>query len=449
MTGIHRRNVRKLVDVARRWLRGLVRAPRVRGAVPPMQPGGVRLGDAEEEEAVAAVRDVIRSKRLFRYYGASRNPLQRSRVREFEQAFAKRVGIRHALAVNSGSSALVAGLAALGVGPGDEVIVPGYAWVSTASSALALGAVPIIAEVDDSLTLDVDDVRGRLSPHTRAVVAVHMRGAPARMDAIAALCREHGLLLVEDVAQAVGGRFRGQSLGTFGDVAAFSFQASKIITAGEGGLVASAAEATHLRAAMYHDSAVCAHRGVAMADWLAGVNLRMSELHAAVLLAQLARLDEIVADMRSRKAVIRDLVRGPLEERGAKLRTLHDADGDTATSLVFFLPDAQRVAPMVSALLDDNVPASRLYHDLALLPHDHVDLHVYTSWLPILRQDSWSRAGEPWVSHPRRIAYSAGMCAKTIDLLRRAVHVDVSPDLSAQQAADVGAAIAAAARRLL
>jgi dTDP-4-amino-4,6-dideoxygalactose transaminase len=342
----------------------------------------------------------------------------------------------------------VCGLAALGIGPGDEVIVPAYTWVSTASSVLALGAVPIIAEVDDGLTLDPDDVRRRLSPWTRAIIAVHMRGAPARIDQVAEICRDRGLALIEDVAQALGGRFRGQSLGTFGDVGAFSFQASKALTAGEGGLVVASDEALHLRAAMYHDSAVCPHMGVGLDSWLAGVNLRMSELHAAVLLVQFARLERIVADMRARKARIKAIVRDRLEARGVRFRTIHDVEGDSATALILFAPDAGRVGPFVAALANDNVPATRLYHDLAYLPHDHVDLHVCTAWAPLLQQRSWSRSGEPWRSHPRRIAYPADDWPGTIDRLRRSVHIDVSPDLTELQAEQIGAALVAAAERL-
>lgn len=449
MIGFNRRTLHALAQAARRRLRHLVRAPQVRGPVAPMLPGAMRLGEQEEEAAAAAVREVIRSKRLFGYYGPSRQLLPTSRVREFERAFAKRLQAPHAIAVNSGTSALVAGLAAMGVGPGDEVIVPGYTWVSTASAVVAVGAVPIIAEVDDSLTLDPVDVRRRISPHTRAIIAVHVRGAPARLDALAAICRDHGLGLLEDVAQALGGRFGTRELGTIGDVGAFSFQMSKVLTAGEGGMVVCSRDDLRLRAAMYHDSAICPHRGVAMDEWIAGVNLRMSELHAAVLLCQLSRLDGMLADMRSRKARIKEIARGPLEQRGATFRTLHDAGGDSATALVFFLPDAQRARSMVEALAVERVPASRLYHDLAYLPHDHVDLHAYTAWTSILRKASWSHSGEPWRSHPRQVDYSPDMCPATIDLLRRAVHVDVSPELSERQADEIGAAIAAAARKLL
>ena len=148
-----------------------------------MFPGGLALAEEEERAAVDAVREVIRSKRLYRYYGAGFEPISaHSRVAELEQRFARKVGAPHALAVNSGTSALICGLVGLGIGPGDEVILPAYTWCSLPSAVLAVGAVPIVAEVDDSLTIDPSDVERLISPHTKGVIAVHMRGAPAAMD---------------------------------------------------------------------------------------------------------------------------------------------------------------------------------------------------------------------------------------------------------------------------
>jgi dTDP-4-amino-4,6-dideoxygalactose transaminase len=414
-----------------------------------MFPGGLRLDTDEEEAAVAAVREVMRSKRLFRYHGAKFDPLRTPRVDALEHAFAERLDVPHTLAVNSGTSALVCALAALDIGPGDEVVVPAYTWVSTASAVIAVGAVPVIAEVDDSLTLDPADVRRKLSPQTRAIIPVHMRGAPARLDEIERLARESGLHLIEDVAQAAGASFAGRPLGSIGDAGAFSFQMSKMLTAGEGGLVTMRDRCVYQRALMYNDSAICAHAGVSMEEWIAGVNLRMSELQAAVLLVQLARLESLVADTRARKARLKALVREPLEERGVRFRTIHDPDGETSIALIFFLPDATRVADLVAMLGDDNVPATRLYHDLESLPRDHVDLHVATAWSSVLARRSWSRSGEPWRGHPRSVEYSADMWPATTDLLRRAVHIDVSPELTEKQVDEIGNAIVQAVERCL
>jgi dTDP-4-amino-4,6-dideoxygalactose transaminase len=350
--------------------------------------------------------------------------------------------------VNSGTSALVCGLVGMGLGPGDEVIVPAYTWYSTAGSVLAVGAVPVIADVDESLTLDPDDARGKVSAHTRAIVAVHMRGAPAAMDRLQELARERDLLLLEDAAQATGASFRGQRLGSIGDAGAYSFQMSKIITAGEGGMVVTDDGTVHRRAAMYHDSAAPAHMGVAADEWLPGVSLRMPELQAAVVLAQLDRLDGLLADMRARKSRLKELIADGLHGQDVVFRTLHDPDGEAATALIFFLPDPARTERIVPALGDQNVPATRLYHDGARLPYDYVDLHAYPAWAPILRKRTLSPLGGPWRGHPREVDYPADLCARTVDLLRRAIHIDVSPDLTGDQVDQMAAAVVDTVERL-
>jgi dTDP-4-amino-4,6-dideoxygalactose transaminase len=401
----------------------------------------------EEDAAVAAVRDVIRSKHLFRFYGVAPG-LRRSRARQLETAFARRIGTAHALAVNSGTSALVCALVGLEIGPGDEVIVPAYTWISTATAVLAVGAVPVVAEVDDSLTIDPADVERKLSPHTKAIVPVHMRGAPARMDALSELGRARGLRLLEDVAQAAGGSFHGRPLGSIGDAGAFSFQFSKIMTAGEGGMVTTNESTVHDRAGMYHDSAAPPNMGVPADEWLPGLNLRMSELHAAVLLVQLGRLDALLSDLRARKRKLRELLAGRLGDRVA-FRTLTDPAGDTGIALVFFLPEPRLAEHVVPALADQNVPASRLYHEGKRLPHDYVDLHAYEAWAPLLDKRTWSPGGGPWSGHPREIEYRRDACPVTMDLLRRAVHVDVSPELGDDQVEQMASAIGDVVERVL
>jgi dTDP-4-amino-4,6-dideoxygalactose transaminase len=305
----------------------------------------------------------------------------------------------------------------------------------------------VIAEVDDSLTLDPADTRRRISSYTKAIVPVHMRGAPARMDALLDVAQEHDLPLLEDVCQAAGGSFRGQALGSIGNAGAFSFQMSKLMTAGEGGLLTTSDPAVQLRATMYQDSAACPDHGVALDEWLPGLNFRMSELHAAVLLVQLARLDEILAGMRTRKARLKAIVADGLEGRGVEFRSIHDPAGDTSIALVFYLPDPQPVKQVAEALARENVPASRLWQDLEYVPHDHIDLHVYAAWTPILQQRAWTEAGSPWRQHPRDVAYSEEMCPVTMDLLRRAIHIDVSPDLADAQVEQIGTAIVETVRR--
>lgn len=399
-------------------------APAVSGPLPPMYPGGMRIGH-DEEEAVLAV---LRTRRLFRYYGPQPGP---SRVADFERAFAERIGAAHAVAVTSGTAALICGLAALGVGPGDEVIVPAYTWIATASAAVALGAVPIMAEVDESLTLDLRDVAQKISPYTRAIIPVHMRGAPCKIDALIDLARQHRLGVLEDTAQAAGASYRGRPLGTWGDIGAFSLQFNKIITSGEGGVAVTSDPELHKRIVMYHDVVGGLRNNIPADEILPGVNFRMTELQAAIAHVQLGRLDSILGITRRRKAQIKQALDEAVEQAGVQFRTLHDAAGEAAIALVMFMPDATRATWATAALRAEGISAGRLYQP------DRVDYHVYRHWAPIMQQRAWSERGGPWRNHPRPVQYTDDMCPRTLDLLERAVHIDINPELTDEQAEEV------------
>ncbi len=266
----------------------------------PMFPGGMELGEAEAE---AAAR-VIRSHNVFRYYGVGDGPHE---VAEFEREFAAHMGARHALCVNAGSSALICGLIGAGVGPGDEVVVPAYTWNATPNAVLAVRALPVLAEVDDSLTLDPEDVERKLTPRTRAIVPVHMRGAPADMATLTAIASEHGLKLIEDVCQAAGATFQGRRLGTFGDAGAFSLQFNKIITTGEGGVLITDSDDLLDLAIDVHDCAGSLRRGAGLPRF-AGWNFRASEIQGAVARVQLTRLDGLLERMRANQARLAERV---------------------------------------------------------------------------------------------------------------------------------------------
>jgi 8-amino-3,8-dideoxy-alpha-D-manno-octulosonate transaminase len=400
----------------------------IKRELPPMYPGAMRLG-AEEEHAVI---QVLRSKRLFRYYGPHPGD---SKVEEFEKKFAGYMGAGHAVAVSSGFASLVCGLAALGVGPGDEVIVPAYTWIASAEAVIAVGAVPILAEIDRSLTLDVADVQLKISPRTKVIMPVHMRGAPCQMDAIMGLAQSHGLKVLEDVAQAAGGVFRGQPLGSIGDVGAFSFQLNKIITCGEGGAAITSAAETYQRIMMYHDVIGGLRSGIAQEQMLNGMNFRMSELHGAILVTQLDRLAGLLTDMRRRKEMLKDAVKDVAARKGVAFRTLNDTHGDTAVSLIFFAPTAERAVRIASALNAEGAPSFVIYQP------DRLDYHVYAHWTPILEKRVWSANGGPWRWHNGNVGYSADMCPRSLELLGRAVHLDISPDMDSVNVEEMGDAI--------
>ncbi len=381
---------------------------------PPMYPGGNILDDAEIAQAV----DSIRQKRLFRYYGPTDAP---SKVEALEKRFAEKMGAKYALAVTSGTAALVTALQALGLGPGDEVIIPAYTWIATASAVLAVGAIPVVAEVDESLTLDPADLPNRLSPYTRAIIPVHMRGVPCRMAELMAFARAHNLKVIEDTAQADGASYHGQRLGAFGDAGCFSLQFNKIITSGEGGMVLTDDEDIYQRALMYHDVIGGLRNNLPAESILWGVNFRMPELLAAVALAQLDKLDPLLTTMRAYKAVLQAAVRPVAEAQGVTLQQIPDPQGDASIAFIFFARSAQHAKALAGVISEGNVEAYTLYDPA------EVDYHVYTHWTPIVNKRAWNAANQPWASAPRPVDYSPEACPRTLDLLSRAVHIDVNP----------------------
>jgi 8-amino-3,8-dideoxy-alpha-D-manno-octulosonate transaminase len=363
----------------------------------PMFPGGMELGD---EEAEAAAR-VIRSHNVFRYYGVGDGPHE---VLDFEREFAAYMGAEHALCVNAGSSALICGLIGAGVGAGDEVIVPAYTWNATANAVIASRALPVLADVDESLTLDPEDVERKLTPRTKAILPVHMRGAPADLEPLTALASEHGLALIEDACQSAGATYRGTRLGSIGDAGAFSLQLNKIITTGEGGVMITNRDDLLELAIDVHDCAGSVRRGAGLPRF-AGWNFRASEIQGAVGRVQLTRLDGLLERMRANRAVLAERV-GRLP--GLTLRRPNDDGGDAGVCLIAFAERAELAAEAVLALRAEGVEAMRIYDPT------FVDLHVYRYWQPVLA--AIAEAGQPPPD-----------CARTLALLERSIHVDLSP----------------------
>ncbi len=243
----------------------------------------------------------MRGKNLFRFFKERKD----SPVAQFEDLFAEKTRAKYVLAVNSGTSALISGMIGIGVSQGDEVLVPAYTYVATAAATLALGAIPVVVEIDGALTMDPDDIEKKITKKTKAIAPVHMRGVPCNMEKIMAIARKHNLVVIEDCAQANGGTYKGRSVGTWGHVGAFSLQHFKLITAGEGGAVITNDESVFNRAAIYHDSAYTFWmegnaKGIGGSpekaeQWkrlgFLGENYRQSELHGAVAYEQLKKLD--------------------------------------------------------------------------------------------------------------------------------------------------------------
>ncbi len=402
----------------------------------PGYPGGLLIGEEEK----AAVMEVLDSQSLFRHYGP--RPLRK--VAQFERAFADTMGARHAVGVTSGTAALMTALAALGVGPGDEVIVPTYTWVATVNAVVHLGAVPVFVDIDDTLTMDPAALEAAITPCTKAILPVHMRGAGADMAPIRDVASRHHLRLVEDAAQAVGGRYRGRRLGTLGDIGAYSLQYHKVITTGEGGMVVTDDPALWERAVRYHDQG-----SVRMEELdetlplgnqlMIGINFRMSEITGAIGLVQLRRMDWIIERMRAHKAAILDGMRGL---PGVSVRRLSDSEGDTGATLMFFLPTEDLARAFSTALIAEGVPATIAWDS---------GQHVYYHFDQIIERRMFAERHCAWECphYKGRARLEKGMFPRTDDLLRRALHIDLHPLLSERDEFDIVRAARKVAAALL
>ena len=257
-----------------------------------------------KEEAKAAAR-VIESGKLFRYLGGEERESEL-----FEKEWSEKIGVEYTVTVTSGTAALICALVGLNVGPGDEVIVPAYTFMASAMAPLAVGAIPVIAEVNDSVTIDPADIEKKITPRTKAIMPVHMNGLPSKMDKVMEIAKKHNLLVCEDCAQADGGSFKGKRLGSIGDVGEFSFNYWKIITCGEGGAVCTDNRDVYERTLIQHDSA-CIFREYAQGithPFFSGWNFRTNEILTAVMRVQLRRLDGILDALRKEKKTLMDML---------------------------------------------------------------------------------------------------------------------------------------------
>jgi len=312
-------------------------------------PGFEWFGDEER----AQVQDVLDSGVLMRYgFDAARNGHWKAQSLETE--LARRLNVAHCHVLASGTAALSTALAMCGIGAGDEVIVPPFTFVATVEAVMFAGAVPVFVDIDKTLCLNPEAIAEAITPRTRAVIAVHMCGSMARIEAIAALCAEKELMLIEDACQAVGGAYHGRALGTFGHAGCFSFDPVKTITCGEGGAVITNDPNRYALAHAFADHGhdhIGNDRGLENHAMM-GLNFRISELNAAVGLAQLRKLDAILECQRNHKAILKQALG---QVSGLEFRSVPDPAGDTATFLSFMLPDADSAARATAALAKEGV----------------------------------------------------------------------------------------------
>lgn len=355
-----------------------------------------------DEEEKRLVNQVIDARSPFRFYGLDAQGM----VDSLESEWCSTFGHKYALGVNSGSAALHISLAAFGIGPGDEVMVPGYMWVSCLSAIVRTGAIPRLIDIDDTFCMDPVDLERKIGPHTKAVLTVNMSGAMGRNDRIAAICKKHNLRLLEDCAQAIGATLNGRPAGSFGDIGIYSFQLNKNMTSGEGGLLVTEDEDLYKRCTALHDLGY-ARNDEGRLDptderyqfW--GTGSRMSELSGAMALAQMRKVRKITGNMRAAKWKIRDAIK---DIPGVALREIGDPAGDTGPVLITIYPSAAACQRFVDAIKAEGIRGPD--GSLTCITMREWGMHWYFNVPSLVKKRSNARDGFPW-THPSN-AFASG-----------------------------------------
>jgi len=380
-------------------------------------PGYEVIGDEELTE----VQDVFEHGGVLFRHGFDGLRDNCYKVRDFEQAFALAMGVNHTLAVTSGTAALRVALAALNIGPGDEVITQSFTFVATVEAIIETRASPVCADIDTTLNLYPADLEKRITPRTKAVIVVHMLGTPARLPEILEICQRHNLYLIEDTAWGCGGNLNGQPLGTWGDVGTFSFDFAKTMTTGEGGMLIFRDEAVHKRAMAWHDHGH--ENNPTVPRWEdtragSGFNYRMMELQGAVGLAQLKKLPKVVEAQRKNKMALWNAI---ADLAGIEPRAVPEGSYETADALVF--------------LVCDNVTAKKCREEL-------LKAGLLTKILP--EAITWHFAGT-WTHMPELMSAHGGDLSNAFEtshaILTRAVSLPVGVNLERNIPSKIRAAL--------
>jgi 8-amino-3,8-dideoxy-alpha-D-manno-octulosonate transaminase len=398
-----------------------VRATRLETAFP-----GTQFYDDQERNELT---DVCDAHSPFRYYG----PKLQQKAAKLEKELCAFSGAKYVLGVTSGTAALHVALTALGVGPGDEVILPAWTWHSCYTTTLMTGALPVFAEVDESFAIDPEDVERKITPQTKAIMAVHLFGTPADMDRIMAVAARHGIKVIEDAAQSFGAQYKGRRLGTIGDIGIYSFQLHKMITAGEGGAVATNDALLYERAVRFHDLGLMRayHKGILgepKLPYFVGVNYRMNEMTAGVMRAQLRKADRIVAQHRRNAQFIRERI---ADLPGMAYRRSNDPAGETGWTIDFLFPSRKPRDQFIKAVNAENVAIGPPSAATPLPPMPFVESKVAPHPL-------WPSFNTP---RGKEMRYGAECCPKTLAIYERAATLTVGPKYSDGDLNDIVAAI--------
>jgi len=388
----------------------------VKTPIPEGAMGWSAIGDEEIAAVTALLRD---PKNLFRV----RDDGEKSECEKLEKNICEKTGAAYSLFVASGTGALSCCLTGFEIGPGDEVIVPAYTFIATPAAVIDVGAIPVIAEIDESLGMDPEDLEKKITPYTKAVIVVNMVGVPARLDTIRAICKKHDLVLIEDNCQAIGATYRGKFCGVESDAFAWSTNFYKVITCGEGGVFMTSNPRAFQRGVYQSDNGL---NRVGQGE-LAGKEvkpfsrsgIRGNVLAAAVLNVQLDKMAGMLSHTRAlKKRFMSQLV----SSSNYKPQYVDDPEGDCGFCVNLIMNDVNKVEPILRLAEQEGLPLTRLY-EVKLF--DGGDLHIYSNWTAILEKNSSNAAGYPWKdpAYKGNVEYSADMCPKATDILGRTVRL--------------------------
>ena len=368
-----------------------------------------RVGSEEIEE----LKKVIETKSLFKVNSGLQETFK------VQEKLEKIFGSKYSIFLTSGQAALNSALIASGIGPGDEVIVPAYTYIATAMAVVNAGAIPVLAEVDETLTISPEDIESKITPHTKGIIPVHIQGFPCNMNRIMDIANKHNLFVLEDACQAVGGSFNGKRLGAIGHAGALSFNYFKIISSGEGGAIFTNDRNIYERSLIHHDASAVSFFGNQMSDFknkdFCGTEYRSNELCAAMMNIQLDRLDSILYDLRKNKKYIMESLKDVCD-----FVSSYDIDGDCGVVIPFKFESEEK---------------ARAFAEKAqmggCLPID-TGRHVYTNWTPIVeKRGAYNPLMDPFKMEANKEIlrdYTPNTCPETLKKLSQVLYINVNPD---------------------
>ena len=394
----------------------------------PIPQGAMGWSAIGEEEIAAVTELLLKPENLFRV----RHDGTLSECEKLEQNLREKTGAAYSLFVASGTGALSCCLAGFEIGPGDEVIIPAYTFIATAAAVVDIGAVPVIAEIDDSLGMDPKDLEKKITPFTKAVIVVNMVGVPARLDALRDVCKKHNLVLIEDCCQAIGATYKGKFCGFESDAFAWSTNFFKVITCGEGGVFMTSNPLAFQRGVYQSDNGLNSV-GQEIPDGksikaFSRCGIRGNEIAAAVLNVQLNKLEGMISHTRAlKKSFLSQLD----SLKNYKMQHVDDPEGDCGFCINFLMDDAGKVEQILKLAHDEGLPLQRLA-EVALF--DGGDLHVYSNWTPILEKRGSNKLGYPWTdpAYKGNVEYSKTMCPNTTNILDRTVRILLNINMTEQ-----------------